>query len=85
MFPAEAPLAADVDLDAIADHVELAGGPIRNAAVAAAYLAAAEDRAISQRDVVRAVVRELDKLGRRPSRAELDALAGATRVTAGGW
>jgi len=76
MFPTAAPLEADVDLDLLAEQVELTGGGIRNAALAAAYLAAADHRPISQRDVVRAVLRELDKLGRRPARAELGELAG---------
>ncbi len=83
LFPVGAPLAPDVDLDAIADHVELTGGAIRNATLAAAYLAAADGRAIGQHDVVRSVLRELDKLCRRPSRAEHAALTTATRVDAG--
>src|SRR6185369_7694969 len=46
-FPPEAPLASDVDLMEIAEHYRLAGGNIRNVALAAAYLAAANGGAIS--------------------------------------
>ena len=41
VWPAKTPLAEDLDLDLLANRFELTGGNIRNAAVAAAYLAAA--------------------------------------------
>jgi hypothetical protein len=76
-FPAAAPVAADLDHAALARGFELSGGNIRNAALGAAHLAAAEGREIAMRDAVRAAFRELRKLGRLPSRGQLGALVGA--------
>ena len=70
VLPAAVPLAADLDLALVAERFELAGGAIRNAALTAAYLAAADNRPISLRDVVRAIARELEKSGNPPTRAE---------------
>jgi hypothetical protein len=51
-FPRTAPLADDIDWDFVAQHFELAGGTIRNAALGAAYLAAegVQDLAPDQAD-----------------------------------
>jgi SpoVK/Ycf46/Vps4 family AAA+-type ATPase len=76
-FPGAAPLAADLDLDLLARSFEITGGNIRNAALGAAHRAAAEDRAITMPDAVRAVAREVRKLGRLPSRAEFGPLYAA--------
>jgi len=65
-FPPEAPLAADVDLMEIAEHYRLAGGNIRNAALASAYLAAANGGAISMSHILSAIQREHQKMGRLP-------------------
>jgi len=70
VLPDAAPLADDLDLGLVAERFELAGGAIRNAALTAAYLAAADNRLISLRDVVRAIARELEKSGNPPTRAE---------------
>jgi hypothetical protein len=64
MFPAEAPLAPDVDLVQLAAKYKLAGGHIKNVAVAAAFLAAAEGSPIAQRHLVRATRQEFQKIGR---------------------
>ncbi len=74
MLPGSAPLADDVDLAALARAVELSGGEIRAASLSGAYLAAAEGGPIRQRHLVGAVLRELDKAGRRPDRSELPGL-----------
>jgi hypothetical protein len=74
-FPEAAPLAADLDLDTVAASFELSGGNIRNAALAAAYLAATDASAIGRRHVVAAVGRELEKVGRSPIAADYGALA----------
>jgi SpoVK/Ycf46/Vps4 family AAA+-type ATPase len=73
-FPPEAPLDGDVDLDALAQAVKLAGGNIRNIAMAAAIRAAEEgaaeegaadkDTAIAVRHLLAAARREHQKLGR---------------------
>jgi len=59
-----APLDADVDIDDLARRFDLAGGAIRNAAVHAAFLAAAEAGSITQERLVRGMAREYRKLGR---------------------
>ncbi|WP_157217420.1 ATP-binding protein [Flavisphingomonas formosensis] len=74
-FPAAAPLDADLDLDAIAEIFDLSGGNIRNAAIAAAYRAAADDGAIGLRHVIGAIGRELEKQGRAPIAADFGGLA----------
>jgi SpoVK/Ycf46/Vps4 family AAA+-type ATPase len=63
-FPSEAPLAGDVSLDELADRYPLAGGNIRNAAVAAAYLAAADGGLITMAHIRNAIRREHQKMGR---------------------
>jgi hypothetical protein len=74
-LPGGAPLAADVDLDQLAQWYALSGAQIRNAALAAAFLgAAASGRegggegggapCIRRRDFLLAVEREYDKAGK---------------------
>ena len=70
VLPAQAPLHSDLDLGKLAQRFELAGGAIRNSALTAAYLAAAEGQPISLRHAVRAIARELEKSGRPATRAE---------------
>ncbi len=65
-FPQEAPIATDLDLQALARNFELTGGNIRNAALASAYLAAARNEPIGQRHVLQAIAIELEKIGRPP-------------------
>jgi SpoVK/Ycf46/Vps4 family AAA+-type ATPase len=72
-FPAETPLGPGIDLAALAERFTLSGGQIRNVAVAAAYLAAAEDAPVSPCHLQRAVRREFQKLGKdigMPSRTD---------------
>jgi MoxR-like ATPase len=68
-IPADAPVAAEVDVEFLATQVELTGAGIRNAALSAAYLAAGDGTAIGMEHLVRGVTRELQKTGRTPSRA----------------
>ena len=56
--------AADVDLAAMADQFPVPGGWIRNAAIAAAFLAAEEGDRVHQEHLVTAVRREYAKAGR---------------------
>ncbi len=63
-FPPGAPLGKDVDLVQIANEFRLAGGSIRNAAIASAYLAAADSRIITGTHIRSAVRREHQKMGR---------------------
>ena len=62
-FPPDAPL-GDIDLPFLAKRFELSGGSIRNAAVHAAFLAASQESPITMELTVRAIAREMRKLGR---------------------
>lgn len=62
--PPGAPLAPDVRLGELAALYPVVGGVIRNAAVGAAFLAAAEGSVITRHHLVRAIQREYEKTGR---------------------
>jgi hypothetical protein len=64
VFPPEVPLGPDVDLPSLARQFRLAGGSIRNVALAAAFLAAEQHHPVSMRHLMRATMRELQKMGR---------------------
>ena len=49
MFPAEVPLADDVDFGFLAKQFHLAGGDIRNVALDAAFLAAGDGQVVTMR------------------------------------
>jgi SpoVK/Ycf46/Vps4 family AAA+-type ATPase len=70
-FPSSAPL-ADLDLDFLARQFTVTGGVISNAALGAAFLAAAEDTPISMRHVVLSLKREFQKLGRLRTEKEFE-------------
>jgi AAA+ superfamily predicted ATPase len=70
VWPAETPLADELDFDTLAAAHRLSGGQIRNAALAAAYLAAANGGEVSQEQVDHALRREYEKLGRAPRELE---------------
>jgi len=63
-FPPQAPLSADVDIDALAAQHPLPGALIRNAALGAAFLAAANGEAIHQAHIEKALQQEYEKTGR---------------------
>jgi SpoVK/Ycf46/Vps4 family AAA+-type ATPase len=60
-LPPGAPLADDVDLKELAELYPIVGGLIRNASVAAAFLAASANSAITRNHLVGAVRREYEK------------------------
>jgi len=64
VFPPEAPLGEDVDCGCLAREIKLAGGNIKNIALAAAFYAAAEGGRIRMPHLVQAARREHQKLGR---------------------
>jgi AAA+ superfamily predicted ATPase len=70
MIPPGAPLHPDVDFGFLARQFELAGGNIRNAVLAAAFYAAEEGGDLRMDHFVLAVARELQKMGKLPSRSE---------------
>lgn len=55
-----------VDLDALAQQVDLTGGGIRNVVLAAAFAAAIDETPCGMRHLRRAAIREFEKTGRRP-------------------
>ncbi|MEL7349052.1 MAG: ATP-binding protein [Pseudomonadota bacterium] len=75
LLPPRAPRDVAVDPTQLGEAVALTGGAIRNAALQAAYFAAAEDRAIGLGDIALAVWRELGKTGKPLARKELGTLA----------
>jgi AAA+ superfamily predicted ATPase len=70
MFPAAAPRDENIDFPFLARQFELSGGNIRNAVLAAAYLAAAEGRPIAMDHLIQATGREYQKMGKLPSRGD---------------
>jgi ATPase family associated with various cellular activities (AAA) len=64
VLPDEAPVADDVDVEFLAAQFKLSGGGIRNASIAAAFLAAEDGRSIGMRHLVVGVALEYGKLGR---------------------
>lgn len=69
IWPQDTPLSADLDLDFLAERLEIAGGYIRNIALAAAFMAAGETRQrkgkpeISMSHLIHATRREYQKMG----------------------
>jgi len=70
LIPAAAPLADDVNFGFLARQFELSGGNIRNVALAAAFLAAESGGKICMEHFILGTARELQKLGKLPSRSE---------------
>jgi ATP-dependent 26S proteasome regulatory subunit len=64
IFPENVPLEPDLDLAFMAKRFELAGGFIRNIALAAAFLAASDGRRVSREHLLRATRREYQKMGK---------------------
>ncbi|GAB4191932.1 MAG: hypothetical protein Tsb002_21200 [Wenzhouxiangellaceae bacterium] len=83
MLPPRAPLGAGLDYQTLAGAVNLTGGNIRNAALHAAYLAAAEQQPIDRSHIAVAVWRELAKEKPHLQRSDLGALADS--LPAGIW
>ena len=64
-----------MDLDFLAHQFKLSGGNIKNVALAAAFLAAEDDSAVTMAHLVRATRREYQKLGKPLTEAELGPFA----------
>lgn len=63
-LPPTVPIDADVDLDALAEHLAVTGGIIRNVTMAAAHAAAIDGKHVSMGHLVTAAEREYRKIGR---------------------
>jgi SpoVK/Ycf46/Vps4 family AAA+-type ATPase len=70
LVPPAAPLSADVNFGFLARQFELSGGNIRNVALAAAFLAAESGGEIRMEHFILGTARELQKLGKMPSRSD---------------
>ncbi len=64
MWPPAVPQSADVDLPFLAERVLLAGGNIRNIALAASFLAAADGGTVTMDHLLHAAQREYQKMGK---------------------
>ncbi|NLW92100.1 MAG: ATP-binding protein [Syntrophomonadaceae bacterium] len=64
MFPLQTPMHKDVDFDFLARRFEIAGGSIKNIAVASAFLAAQENDIVRMKYILRATKYEFKKTGR---------------------
>ena len=71
LFPADVPCDQGIDFDLLARRFKLAGGNIRNIIVNAAYLAAADGRAVTMEHLLHGTRRELQKMGRLIPEADL--------------
>lgn len=72
IFPPQAPMAEDLDFEFLAHQFKIAGGNIRNVALAAAFRAAGNGDAIGMKQIVLAMKREYQKLGKVCERAEFE-------------
>jgi SpoVK/Ycf46/Vps4 family AAA+-type ATPase len=64
LWPAATPVEPELDLDLLAQKIDLPGGNLRNIAVGAAFLAAADGGKVTMAHVVQATQREYQKLGK---------------------
>ena len=62
--PANVPLADELDLEFIAREIKVSGGSIKNIALSATYLAAAQGSPIVMSHLIQATNREFEKTGR---------------------
>jgi ATP-dependent 26S proteasome regulatory subunit len=71
IWPAAAPLGTDVDLHFLARQFKLSGGNIKNVALSASFLAAADGGQVMMAHLYHATRREYQKMGKVLSTAEL--------------
>jgi SpoVK/Ycf46/Vps4 family AAA+-type ATPase len=64
IWPEQAPRSSDLDLDLMARRFEIAGGNIKNIALAAAFLAAADGQVVTMNHLLHATRREYQKMGK---------------------
>jgi len=72
IWPDEIELDTDVDFAKLAERFSLSGANIRNIGLAAAFLAAAEKRAVRMADILHAMRREYTKVGKAVTAIELE-------------
>jgi MoxR-like ATPase len=72
IWPAPTPLDPALDLEVLAREVQVAGGAIRNIALAGAFLAAADGGVVTMRHLHHATQREYQKMGKVRTNREFD-------------
>ncbi len=70
VFPKNVPLGKDVDFQVLASRLKVPGGTIRNIALRAAFMAAADGGIVKMEQVMRSARREFQKMGRVCVRAD---------------
>lgn len=76
IWPDDLPRSADLDLHLLAQRFDVTGGNIRNIALAAAFLAAADSGAVTMAHVLHAMRREYQKMGKMVLEREFGDYAG---------
>jgi len=76
IWPERIPVSPDLNLEFMARRFEIAGGAIRNIALAAAFLAAADGRVVTMSHLIRATRREYQKMGKVITEGEFGEYAG---------
>jgi SpoVK/Ycf46/Vps4 family AAA+-type ATPase len=79
IWPEDTPRSPELDLDFVARRFEMAGGNIRNVALAAAFLAADDGRVVDMAHLVRATQREYQKMGKVVVEGEFGEYGGCVR------
>ena len=64
VFPAEMPVKGKLDFEFLAKQFKITGGNIKNIALKAAYYAAEDGNGVKMKHLVRAIKRELQKIGK---------------------
>lgn len=72
IFPESTEIAADYDPLALAQAFELSGAAIKNAALHAAYMAMAEEQAVSMKHILTAIMNEYSKVGKNLSKSQME-------------
>ena len=80
IWPAETPLQPNLDLAFMAQRFEIAGGNIRNIALAAAFFAAADGQYVNMAHLIRAIKREYQKMGKVVVDGEFGEYAGLVKT-----
>jgi ATP-dependent 26S proteasome regulatory subunit len=80
IWPESAPVSQDLNLEFLARRFEVAGGAIRNIALAAAFLAAADGRVVTMSHLIRATRREYQKMGKVVTEGEFGEYAGLAEM-----
>lgn len=64
LFPPEVPKSEDINIEELGNRFKLTGGSIRNVIINASFLAASENDSVSNKHLVHAIRREMQKMGR---------------------